>query len=76
MTMFSGVEHVMPGSYLSISNSGIEEVSWWDVADVNPEEASEAAWIEQLDTTLDDAVRLRLRADVPFGAFLSGGVDS
>lgn len=76
MTMFSGVEHVMPGSYLSISNSGIEEVYWWDVAGIKPEEASEATWIEKLSTTLDDAVRLRLRADVPFGAFLSGGVDS
>ncbi|MBH9739841.1 asparagine synthase (glutamine-hydrolyzing) [Vibrio navarrensis] len=76
MTMFSGVEHVMPGSYLSISNSGIEEVYWWDVAGIKSEEASEATWIEKLSTTLDDAVRLRLRADVPFGAFLSGGVDS
>jgi asparagine synthase (glutamine-hydrolysing) len=50
--------------------------AWWDLSSVQPVEQSESAWIEELKATLDDAVRIRLRADVPFGAFLSGGVDS
>jgi asparagine synthase (glutamine-hydrolysing) len=37
---------------------------------------SEGEWMEEFNAILDDAVRLRLRSDVPFGAFLSGGVDS
>lgn len=75
-TMFEGVKHVMPGHWLQIDRSGVREHRWWDLAALQPEEHSEADWIEELLATLDDAVRIRLRADVPFGAFLSGGVDS
>lgn len=75
-TMFAGVRHVMPGHWLRIDRSGTTQHRWWDLSSVMPVEQSEAAWIEELNATLDDAVRIRLRADVPFGAFLSGGVDS
>ncbi|MHA6732223.1 asparagine synthase (glutamine-hydrolyzing) [Devosia sp. A369] len=75
-TMFAGVRHVLPGHWLKIDRSGVSQHCWWDLSDVQPVEQSEARWIEELNATLDDAVRIRLRADVPFGAFLSGGVDS
>lgn len=76
LTMFEGVRHVMPGTYLKVSNDKVEEIEWWDVAGIEPEEYSEEKWIERLNSTLDSATKIRLRADVPFGAFLSGGVDS
>lgn len=76
LTMFKGVEHVLPGHWLKISRTSTELNCWWDLASVQTEDKSEKEWIEKFNTVLDDAVRIRLRADVPFGAFLSGGVDS
>jgi asparagine synthase (glutamine-hydrolysing) len=75
-TIFEGVHHLMPGHWMRIRRTGHETRRWWDLSRMRPEQRSEAAWIEDFNATLDDAVRLRLRADVPFGAFLSGGVDS
>lgn len=75
-TMFKNVSHVLPGHYVHISAEGTKSTQWWDLANQRVEEHSEGEWIEQFNSILDDAVRLRLRADVPFGAFLSGGIDS
>jgi len=75
-TMFAGVSHVLPGHWMRIDRAGTTSHRWWDLSSIQPVEQSESAWIEELNATLDDAVRIRLRADVPFGAFLSGGVDS
>jgi asparagine synthase (glutamine-hydrolysing) len=49
---------------------------WWCLADQREIDQSFEDWSGELMTLLDDATRIRLRADVPFGAFLSGGVDS
>jgi len=76
LTMFKGIQHVMPGHWMKISSEGIEHRCWWDLSLIKTEECSEEQWIKRFNTILDDAVRIRLRADVPFGAFLSGGVDS
>lgn len=76
-TLYQGVRHLMPGHVMKITRNGVSESRWWDLAAVQPVHGrSEADWIEEFNTILDDAVRLRLRSDVPFGAFLSGGVDS
>lgn len=76
LTMFDGIQHVLPGHLLKITRQGVEQHCWWDLAQVKCEECSEDEWIARFNDILDDAVRIRLRADVPFGAFLSGGVDS
>lgn len=76
-TMFKGVRHLMPGHWMKISAAGSSVHQWWDLAKVQPEHGrSESDWIEEFNAILDDAVRIRLRSDVPIGAFLSGGVDS
>jgi asparagine synthase (glutamine-hydrolysing) len=76
-TMYEGIRHLMPGHVMKVTCKGAQIWRWWDLADVQPEHGrSEFDWIEEFNVILDDAVRLRLRSDVPFGAFLSGGVDS
>ena len=75
-TIIRGVSHVLPGHWLQVTRRGTKSFRWWDLAAIHAEQKPEAEWVEEFQTTLDDAVRIRLRADVPFGAFLSGGVDS
>ena len=77
LTLYQGVHHLMPGHVMKITRAGSSVSRWWDLASVEPVHGrSEADWIEEFNYILDDAVRLRFRSDVPFGAFLSGGVDS
>lgn len=76
LTMFDGVFHLPPGHRLRIDAQGRDLVRWWDLTAQRAVSRSDAEWIAEFNAVLDDAVRLRLRSDVPFGAFLSGGVDS
>ncbi len=77
-TLFKAVRQLLPGHYLFIEENGrIQDVAYWDVVyqeDAPPQ--NETTWLETFSQLLSDAVRLRLVSDVPFGAFLSGGVDS
>ncbi|WP_298291954.1 asparagine synthase (glutamine-hydrolyzing) [Thiomonas sp.] len=75
-TLFAGIRHVMPGTMLSLDARQQHERRWWNLAAQQPALQGFGQWQEELLAVLDDAVRLRLRADVPCGAFLSGGVDS
>jgi asparagine synthase (glutamine-hydrolysing) len=76
MTAFKDIRHLPPGGHLTISPSQMNENCWWRLADLHAAPAPRATAQSELLGLLDDAVRIRLRADVPFGAFLSGGVDS
>ncbi|OZI68270.1 asparagine synthase (glutamine-hydrolyzing) [Bordetella genomosp. 1] len=76
-TMFAGIRHLPPGHWMKVTRQGSTTHQWWDLAQIAPETGrAEADWIEEFNAILDDAVRIRLRSDVPIGAFLSGGVDS
>ena len=75
-TAFAGIRHVMPGTWMRCVASGISTGTWWELPTATEQVRSEADWCDEFNAILDSATAIRLRADVPFGAFLSGGVDS
>ncbi|MBD2182489.1 asparagine synthase (glutamine-hydrolyzing) [Aerosakkonema funiforme] len=79
-TLFAGVYQVPPGHYLLATHQGIQIVRYWDLdyptLDAPPPPRNDREYIEQVRYKLEEAVKLRLRADVPVGSFLSGGLDS
>lgn len=76
-TVYQGIRHVMPGTWQRYTRSGgVHTERWWNLAEQSEQDHSFGDWAEEFMSLLDDATRIRLRADVPFGAFLSGGVDS
>ena len=76
-TLFAGIHSLQPGHFLRISKGRIEIKRYWDISFSKPERVlSEQEYADQLLELLRESTRLHLRSDVPFGAFLSGGVDS
>jgi asparagine synthase (glutamine-hydrolysing) len=77
-SIVEGVRKLAPGHYLHVCRGrGVPKpVQWWDVDFSNPVRGSAKALAEELNDKLAAAVRSRMVADVPLGAFLSGGVDS
>lgn len=78
-TVFQGIQELPPGHFLLVKNARTDPQRYWRIPFHEPAESElhslgEAA--EQLRELMGDAVRLRLRADVPVGAYLSGGLDS
>lgn len=79
-TLFEGVHKVLPGHYLTCTSfSAISQHKYWDFDFRDKREVevrSEEDMIAGVRERLLDAVRVRLRAEVPVGIFLSGGIDS
>ncbi len=75
-TLFKGIFSLEPAHWLTFDGHELKTGRYWSLPEGPPDERPEAEIAEELGTLLADAVRLRLRSDVPVGLFLSGGLDS
>ena len=76
-TIFEGIERLLPGETLRIADGHIVDRSRIAaLPEGGPENITEDAALSRLDDALMESVDLHQRSDVPYGMFLSGGVDS
>ena len=77
-TIFSQIRKLPPAHYMIVDCKGRIQGPhrYWQLTLDPRDDRTEDEWLEVLDERLRDSVKLHLRSDVPFGAFLSGGVDS
>lgn len=83
-SIYQDIKKLLPGSVLTVSmrNRAAAPQRYWDVRDVvaaglaDPFQGGPDAAVGALEQLLKDAVRQQMMADVPLGAFLSGGIDS
>ncbi len=78
-TFFEGVSKLEAGTYLTIDRQGrVQQLRYWNPTSFQPDAPalSEQHYVDELRGLLRQSVRRRMVSDVPFGVFLSGGVDS
>ena len=83
-SIYRGIHKLPPGCFVQFRHPAqqVTPRTWWAAPDVvaaarqQPFRGSEGEAVEALDALLRDAVKRRMVADVPLGAFLSGGIDS
>jgi asparagine synthase (glutamine-hydrolysing) len=76
-TMFNHINKLIPGSYLiyNLQSNSIEKKQYWDIQDER-EYFNREVYCKELKYLLENSVKSRLMSDVPYGAYLSGGIDS
>lgn len=77
-TIYKEVRTLPPGhlAVVDLRTGTIEERRYWQLHFREDRSISADEWGERLDAAIRDAVAVRFMSDVPFGAFLSGGIDS
>ena len=77
-TPFKNIYQIPPGHFASFSKDRFSVKPYWrlsfDQAETKEQDISD--WVDEFSSLILDAARIRLRADVPVGAYLSGGIDS
>ena len=76
-TFLRNVHALSPGHFVEFDSDGFTKKRYWDIPACSEFEGkSEADWSAEVFDALEEAVRLRLRSDVPVNVYLSGGLDS
>ncbi len=77
-TAYAGVRAMEPGEQMVWENGTLRHRRWYrlPVPESSASISDEARLVDELDGLVRDSVRIRMRSDVPYGAYLSGGIDS
>jgi asparagine synthase (glutamine-hydrolysing) len=75
-TLFDGIKQLLPGHTLAVRDGHIALNRYWDVRFEIDSDHSPAYFGRRLRELLEDSIRFHLRADVPVGSYVSGGLDS
>lgn len=77
-TSYKNIHKLLPGHYLIVRDGAVDMHKYWDLPEIDEDNmvSGKKEVYEQFEHLLTDSVRLRMRSDVPYGVFLSGGLDS
>lgn len=77
-TFYKGISKLLPGHFLVAKNGKVHDEAYWEIPSIpEAEMRTDSHQIyEEFEKYFSDSVKIRMRSDVPFGAFLSGGLDS
>lgn len=77
-SFFRGIRKLLPGHSIVTDGARVEIRKYWDLTPIKEQSmrTDRAAVCDEFAHLLEDSVRISMRSDVPFGAFLSGGLDS
>jgi len=79
LSIYKNIKKLQPAHYLLLSfknEISVRTERYWSVCFEPDYSISESHWEEEIDACFSEAVKLHMISDVPFGAFLSGGIDS
>lgn len=79
-TLYDGVHQIPPGHFMIATDKHVQVNQYWDFdypkSNLSVPKRSDADYAAEFRHELEESVRIRLRADVPVGVYLSGGLDS
>jgi len=77
-TFYKNISKLQAGHYLIVTPNSVQEKKYWDLPEIDEENmiSDKKLVYENFENLMKDSVRIRMRSDVPYGAFLSGGLDS